>query len=48
MKTALIVVLALLVLQASAIPFKQQIALLNSLEAGRDEDPMTWACNGCD
>jgi len=35
MKTALILVLALLAIQVSTMPFKQQIALLNSLEAGR-------------
>lgn len=31
MKTELFVLLAILALQASAIPFKQQISLLNSL-----------------
>lgn len=33
---------------ALSLPFKDQIALLNSLQVGRDEDPMVWECNGCD
>lgn len=43
----LFVVLSVLVL-ASAIPYRDQIALLNSLEVGRNEEPITWACTGCD
>ena len=30
------------------LPFKHQIALVNSLEVGRLEDPMAWTCVGCD
>lgn len=30
------------------LPFKHQIALVNSLEVGRLEDPMSWTCVGCD
>jgi len=37
-----------LIAVASAIPWKAQIALANSLEVGRDEDPNTWECVGCD
>lgn len=48
MKTALFIILALLAIQASSIPWKQQIALVNSLQVGREEDPMTWSCVGCD
>ena len=48
MKTEFFVLLAVLVLQAASLPWKHQIALLNSLEVGRDEDPMTWSCVGCD
>jgi hypothetical protein len=48
MRIFVCVLLGLIALQTFAIPFKQQIALLNSLQVGRDEDPMTWNCNGCD
>ena len=48
MRFIICVLLGLLALQAFAIPFKQQIALLNSLQTGKNEDPMTWNCNGCD
>ncbi len=48
MKTQIILLLAVLVLQAASIPYKEQLALLNSLQVGRDEDPMTWGCVGCD
>jgi hypothetical protein len=48
MRTFSCLLIALLALQVATIPFKQQIALLNSLEVGRDEDPMTWSCIGCD
>lgn len=48
MKTAFVLLLALLAIHVSSIPFKQQIALLNSLEVGREEDPMAWSCVGCD
>ena len=48
MRTQLFVILAILVLQAAAIPWKEQIALLNSLQVGRDGDPMAWDCKVCD
>jgi hypothetical protein len=48
MKLTTIVVLATLLVLGSTIPWKSQIALLNSLEVGRAEDPMVWACAGCD
>lgn len=48
MKTVLFLVLALLAIHVSSIPYKQQISLLNSLEVGREEEPLTWACVGCD
>jgi hypothetical protein len=41
-------VLALCLALACSIPYPQQIALLNSLEVGRLEDPMLWTCVGCD
>ena len=47
MKTVIVLVAALLCL-ATSLPFKHQIALLNSLEVGREEDPMVWTCAGCD
>lgn len=48
MKTELCLILAVLVLQTASIPYKQQTALLNSLEVGRKEDPTVWSCVGCD
>ena len=36
MKIAIILLLALLALHTSSLPYKQQIALLNSLEVGRE------------
>lgn len=48
MKTELCLLLAVLVLQTVSIPYKEQIALVNSLQVGRKEDPMTWGCVGCD
>ena len=41
------IVLVLLV-STYSIPFKEQIALVNGLEVGRDEEPMVWKCEGCD
>lgn len=32
----------------SSIPYRDQIALLNSLEVGRKEEPEVWQCFGCD
>ena len=43
-----IILLVPLLYLAMALPFKHQIALLNSLEVGREEDPMVWTCAGCD
>lgn len=48
MKTELCLILAVLVLQTASIPYKEQTALLNSLEVGRKEDPTVWSCVGCD
>lgn len=48
MKTELCLILAVLVLQTVSIPYKEQIALLNSLQVGRNEDPSVWSCVGCD
>ena len=48
MKTELCLILAVLVLQTASIPYKEQIALLNSLQVGRNEDPSVWSCVGCD
>jgi hypothetical protein len=48
MRTTGITVLALLLALACSLPFPQQIALLNSLEVGREEAPLTWSCVGCD
>ena len=47
MKSNLLLLLALVPL-TFALPFKHQLALVNSLEVGREEDPMTWSCVGCD
>lgn len=41
-------VFALLIGLTLQLPFKHQIALVNSLEVGRLEDPMGWTCVGCD
>ena len=43
-----VILATLLVLSAFSLPYKQKIALLNSLQVGRDEEPMTWGCDGCD
>lgn len=47
-KLASIILLSTLVVLSVSIPWKSQIALANSLEVGRDEDPNTWECAGCD
>lgn len=36
MKSQFFVLIAVLALQAAAVPYKEQIALLNSLESGRN------------
>ena len=38
----LILVFCTFLVIATSIPYRDQIALLNSLEVGRNEDPMTW------
>lgn len=43
-----IVLVAYLAVTCFSIPFRDQIALVNSLEVGREEDPMVWNCTGCD
>jgi hypothetical protein len=48
MKLISIVLLSTIIVLSTAIPWKSQIALLNSLEVGRNEDPMTWSCVGCE
>ena len=48
MRIFIFVLLSLIALQTFDIPYKQQIALLNSLQSGRDTDPINWDCNGCD
>jgi hypothetical protein len=47
MRPSVLLFSALLCL-ALALPFREQIALTNSLEVGRIEDPMAWTCVGCD
>lgn len=44
---SVLVVLTILAL-TSAIPYRDTLALLNSLQVGREEDPMDWQCAGCD
>lgn len=48
MKVSIVLLVAYLAISCLAIPFRDQIALVNSLEVGRDEEPMVWACTGCD
>lgn len=48
MKLISLIFLATIFALATALPWKSQIALVNSLEVGRDEDPLTWGCVGCD
>lgn len=48
MRTIALLVLATLACVTLTLPFKHQIALLNSLEVGREEDPMAWTCAGCE
>ena len=47
MKLISFLLITVLIAMVSAIPWKSQIALANSLEVGRDEDPNTWECHGC-
>lgn len=46
--SSIFVLLAFLAVSSLAIPFREQIALVNGLEVGREEEPMVWACTGCD
>lgn len=48
MKFNSIIFLAIFATAALALPWNDQIALVNSLEVGRDEDPTVWACTGCE
>lgn len=48
MKPLSLTVFALCLALTFSIPYHQQLALLNSLEVGRNEDPMDWTCVGCD
>lgn len=48
MKLTLAILLSTLFSLAVALPWKFKIALHNSLEVGRNEDPMLWQCAGCD
>ena len=48
MKLNNIIIVALLATLALTLPWRDQIALVNSLEVGRNEDPMVWACTGCE
>ncbi len=48
MKLIALIFLAAFILGAVALPEKAQKALANSLEVGRNEDPNTWTCVGCD
>ena len=40
-------VLTLLVVIAYSMTWREQFALCNALEVGRDEDPETWGCEHC-
>lgn len=44
----LLLVVAMVVMTVFTLPYKDQLALVNSLEVGRDEDPTAWTCVGCD
>lgn len=48
MMKQLYILVGLLSVLTLSIPYSQQLALVNSLEVGRDEDPNTWTCVGCD
>lgn len=47
MRSALLI-LAALVCLTMQLPYKHQLALVNSLEVGREEDPNIWSCVGCE
>jgi len=48
MKLTTIVLFVALLSVAISLPWRDQIALVNALQVGRNEDPMTWGCVGCD
>lgn len=48
MKYSFVLAFLTLFVLTTSIPYRDQIALLNSLEVGRNEDPMVWECYGCD
>jgi hypothetical protein len=44
----LLLIVGLFICLSLSIPYDQQLALVNSLQVGRDEDPTVWSCVGCD
>jgi hypothetical protein len=48
MMKQLYILVGLLTVLTVSIPYHQQLALVNSLEVGRNEDPNDWTCIGCD
>lgn len=44
----LLFIVGLLISLSLSIPYQQQIALVNSLQVGREQDPNNWSCVGCD
>lgn len=47
-KTNLLVLTLLIATAVYSLPYAQQLALVNSLQVGRLEDPNLWTCVGCD
>jgi hypothetical protein len=47
MKSNILLALLALLALAAALPFKEKVALHNSLQVGREEDPNVWGCTGC-
>jgi hypothetical protein len=43
-----LLVIGLFICLSLSIPYHQQLALVNSLQVGREEDPNVWSCVGCD
>jgi hypothetical protein len=43
-----ILIINFLISLCLAVPYHHQLALVNSLQVGRDEDPIEWTCVGCD
>lgn len=48
MKLTTLIFFAAFLACAVAIPWRDQIALVNSLQVGRNEDPHIWSCYGCE